>query len=348
MSTADNSGSRSQALATDTKINLQPPTVTLDLDPYLAAIGKVTDSYLTAIGKVSTENSSSGSRASEQEGLEDPYNTEEQYLQTPLFQQFDKIREYLHWAGFRGYYRSLSNLRTNKGRQFERVDEHGLHLVWKNETQYIKPLPSCFNPAAPDATPDFRKLKPCLRGLFHSYMKLIWSEFDFDLAIEECLLPESFKGHGGWDLWQGYRAAYQTYVALETDAEPSKIHHRYEFGPLRLPRLNAIMWLTRPDGRSHFHQIEDPLFSFWRNYGAYIALIFVYLSLALSAMQVALIADLKPDWLVSSFRYASWAIIVLIIAQVPLFVTISLFWIFTTTAISPRFIRSLKGKRSQS
>ena len=338
-------GSISQLPAMDPETNLQLPVTTLDSGPSLTAIGDSSaqgsrpesrQSGPKGPGSDPIQTSTNGTNLPE--AYKSPFDTAEEFLNTKLFQKFDKIQKHLHWAGFPGNYGTFSSLRTNKGRQFKRVNDHGLHLLWKNETQYIKPLPSCFG----RILPDFGKLKPCLRGLFHSYTKLIVTEFDFDLAIEERLLPKSFMDENGWDLWQAHAAAYDAYVDLEnrmqTDADLPKFHPRYHFGSLRLPRLNAIMWLTRPGGQSHFHQIEDPLFGFWRTYGAYIALIFVYFSLALTAMQVALAADEKPDWLVSSFKYSSWAIIVLIIAQIPLFVIISLFWIFTTTAISPRFL----------
>lgn len=64
--------------------------------------------------------------------------------QNQPIQQFDKTYKHLHWARFLGNYGTLSSLETNKGRRLKRANDHSLNLAWKYDTQYLKPLPSCF------------------------------------------------------------------------------------------------------------------------------------------------------------------------------------------------------------
>lgn len=279
----------------------------------------------------------------------------EESLNTILFLQYAEIFKFLPWAGFPGNYSSLSKLKNDRGRQFVRVDDHGLHLVWKNTIQYIKPLPSCFGAD----TLDFDRMGPCCRGIFHSYTKLIRTEFDFDLAIEERLLPPIFKRRDGWNRWKQH---IKRYDAIEFPQLPGHIdawareqqllmscHRRYQYGSLRLPRLNYIMWFIRPNKRNYFHNTEDPMSVFWQKYGGFLVLVLGYVSVALSAMQVVLRAssppalDQVPGWVGTSFKWFAFGIIFLLLGQIPIYVLGSLFWILTNSALSTTFISVLLG-----
>jgi hypothetical protein len=87
------------------------------------------------------------------------------------------------------------------------VNDPGLHLTWKDSTQYVKPLPPCFG------SPDIIARQPRLnengllgleyaRGFFYSYTQIIKSQCDYDVVLDLAILPESWRSTSGWKSWQ--------------------------------------------------------------------------------------------------------------------------------------------------
>ena len=118
-------GSISQLPAMGPEINLQRPVTTLDSGPSLTAIG---DSSAQGSHPDSRQSGSKGPGLDLIHTSTNDTNLAEEFLNTKLFKKFDKIQKHLHWAGFPSNYGTFSSLRTNKGRQFKRVNDHGLHL----------------------------------------------------------------------------------------------------------------------------------------------------------------------------------------------------------------------------
>ena len=120
----------------DPETNLQLPVTTLDSGPSLTAIGDSSaqgsrpesrQSGPKGPGSDPIQTSTNGTNLPE--AYKSPFDTAEEFLNTKLFQKFDKIQKHLHWAGFPGNYGTFSSLRTNKGRQFKRVNDHYGHAA---------------------------------------------------------------------------------------------------------------------------------------------------------------------------------------------------------------------------
>lgn len=115
------------------------------------------------------------------------------------------------------------------------------------------------------------------QGFLRSYAFLIQHKSDFKLArsgtIE--LLPKGIK------FWEFVRFIEDFKVL-----EDSEVSLRYSFGQLRLSRLNS--WAFFVLGRMHFHKTSWQYSAYSSSYFGPILFAFGFLSVALSAMQVAM------------------------------------------------------------
>jgi hypothetical protein len=174
------------------------------------------------------------------------------------------------------------------------------HLVWSPGYILIKPVP--------DYLLDFEfwvkeicphpELHAFACGLLLSYAWLITSVIDFQMAKDERILP----GDVTWEAFTLLIREFLHWMENHThrsnagaQSEPS-INRRYEFGELRLSRLNSLYRLT-PSTFS----VRNLVFGFmprstWykaffeRNF-SWILAVLVYMSVLLSAMQVGLATD---------------------------------------------------------
>lgn len=262
------------------------------------------------------------------------FDDEEQDLQTDLFSIYDSIFEHLKWAGFPGNYQTLSKLIIFR-RNIVRVDDPGLHLVWTPDMYFIKPLPSCFYGAGAVNPIPFKVLGPYLRGLFYSYGRLIQTEPDFAIAVEQNLLPTSFKESSGWTDWLSLVHSFLTAVLPAPALDRRRIRlcppgcpRRYQFGALRLNRLNWITWIIRPGHKDHFFQErQNPVSKFWEGYGKYIVLVNLYSTVVFKAMQVSLQAGGCPKWIANVYRLAGYIIVAAILVQIPVYIFVSVTWV---------------------
>lgn len=131
----------------------------------------------------------------------------EDELDTPQFHLLDEEWVYsrLRWAGFKGNYKTLSTLSLSR-RPILRVDDPALHLMWTSSppTHFIKPLPSAL--ARTSIVEEILRSRDeentKARGLLYSYTRLIHSELDYRIALENNLLPWSFSNdEKGWEKW---------------------------------------------------------------------------------------------------------------------------------------------------
>jgi hypothetical protein len=282
---------------------------------------------------IATSQSKAPVPSSKVQSRQDIFDNEEHNLKTRLFEQFSYISDHLHWAGLPGYYVTLTEIGISR-REIIRVDDHGLHLVWRDNIQFVKPLSSCF--ADFDGT---ENLQMCTRGFLYSYTRLIKSELDFAIAVKCELLPKPFDTHDGegWAKWQRIR---RNYFGKE-DSEgklPNGCHERYRYGRLRLDRLNMIMWFVRP-GRTYFFDPRNVVYTFYQSYSEWLIATFVYLALVLTAMQVFLQASSNPDWLTNTCKYFGYTVTLLIIVQFPLYILIQVFLFGSMLISSCSFFR---------
>ncbi|KAK3632634.1 hypothetical protein LTR56_016242 [Elasticomyces elasticus] len=126
---------------------------------------------------------------------------------------------------------------------------------------YLKPLPAYL------LSIQNLEQNPAALGLLVSYLWLIRHQSDFGIAKKNELIPASLD----WKAWRF-----------------DLIEPRYQYGELRLSRVNWIYILTRRSGPRGYGFGENQMGSFFaRNFG-WLAVIFAYLSIILSAMQVGL------------------------------------------------------------
>ncbi|KAI0812915.1 hypothetical protein GGR55DRAFT_703634 [Xylaria sp. FL0064] len=144
------------------------------------------------------------------------------------------------------------------------------HLVWHDTDIWIKPIPDAY-------------------GLLLSYTWLIVYKSDHCIAVDAGLVPADVD----YNAWTALAGDVSTRTVLRT---PIPVNERYDYGELRLSRLNHLyrlgaaefsLWNTVFGFTSR--PTRYPAF-FQRNFG-WILGVFVYFSVLLSAMQVALATE---------------------------------------------------------
>ncbi|KAK3112467.1 hypothetical protein LTR53_011244 [Teratosphaeriaceae sp. CCFEE 6253] len=182
------------------------------------------------------------------------------------------IYKHLWLAGRPTCARSLTH-QTALNRTLVVSEQADLHLVWTPSAIFLKPLP-----ASVLTLRDIEKHPPAL-SLLASYIWLIRHHSDFRVAKKTELLPDSID----WKRWTQICRKYHSYLQRFDLLEP-----RYQYGELRLSRLNWIYILTSRAGPRGYRLGDNRVGSFFvRNFG-WLAGIFAYLSIMLSAMQVGL------------------------------------------------------------
>jgi len=131
--------------------------------------------------------------------------------------------------------------------------------------------------------------------------------------LKHNIVDSRFSGADGWHNWTRFISTFRSGrgdgdILKQCDA-------RYQYGALRLDRLNSIMWVLH--WGQHFYHTRDPFHSFWQRYGKWIIIIFAYVSTTLSAMQIALTVTTDPAALADTFKWFSYIVLLLIWVQVP-------------------------------
>ncbi|KAI0413542.1 hypothetical protein F5X98DRAFT_283188 [Xylaria grammica] len=221
-----------------------------------------------------------------------------------------------------------------KRRAIVAAEEPKLHLVWYNETVYIKPLPDYLlndaiwrdyipkPPAQPVHTrPRYDKHRAAL-GFLRSYGFLIQHESDFVIAQRANLLPKyvSFQG-------------FQKFILPFRSVNDDSVSHRYHYGQFRLTRLDWAVRIVHVASIFRLVHVRRQLpwnyqLQLWhtsqslRYYAAPLAFIFAILSLILSSMQVVLAALGSDTW--EAFVRVSWgfSVATIIFAVLPIFGTL--------------------------
>jgi hypothetical protein len=167
----------------------------------------------------------------------------------------------------------------------ERPDEH---MVWHESRIFIKPMPEYLldyelwqNTLCAEID-----LYQCACGLLLSYSWLIGHKSDFRIAKETGILPEEIE----WPMWTAFVTAFLDRVNPNT---LHQVNRRYQYGELRLSRLNSLYRLTPSlfSTRNFFFGFMSR--STWyraffeRNF-TWLLAVLVYVTVVLSAMQVAL------------------------------------------------------------
>jgi hypothetical protein len=155
-----------------------------------------------------------------------------------------------------------------KGRNIIPTEDARLHLIWSREKIFVKPVPEFLlnwdfwgvylSPSPSSAAglertkgedsttldkttslgqdPPKENLHASALGLLRSHALLIPSQLDFSLAQESHLLPPCVGSFAEWS----------AFIAPFRDITDDRVAPRYEFGQLRLSRLNWLVRVTRP------------------------------------------------------------------------------------------------------
>jgi hypothetical protein len=221
---------------------------------------------------------------------------EEQYrLQKVLYDDtLESIHKQLWYAGRKGNVSPLHHQKVIR-RDIILTERARLHLVWFEKTIYVKRLDDellnweyfsrvvCGDEAVHRAA--------C--GFLLSYAHLIEYPSDLEVAKTHGLVNEEIA----WKKWQTFRTSVLHHL---TDRD---VHDRYEYGELRLGRLNQICRMKFL-GLSYFNVHRDYSSYFGDNYMTLVAL-FALVSVALSAMQVMTSVNGAPAAVsVTSYRFA--------------------------------------------
>jgi hypothetical protein len=189
-----------------------------------------------------------------------------------------------------------------------------LHLVWTSQKRYIKALPryitaDCFYDRylAPS-----RVYGPAL-GLIFSYMALVPTELDFEIAHESHLFCQGYK----WEEWKALTRRILDDYPDKTIYE--RIPKRYVHGELRLSRLDK-MYRYRYGNLLHGYSAllgNTRYVDFFAENLKFVTATTVYTALVLTAMQVGLGIDALKDnqsILRASYGFTVFAILSPIVA----------------------------------
>lgn len=222
-------------------------------------------------------------------------NSERERLQAFLqHDDLDVMHKWLWYAGRKGNISPLHHQKVIR-REIILTERAQLHLVWFGRTIYIQRLS--------DSLLDWTyfsevvcwdaRIYQAATGFLLSYARLIEYPSDLEVAQSSGLINKSVT----WHSWQSFRTDVLHNVAVRN------VHDRYEYGELRLDRLNQI-YRVKGLGLTYFNVYRDYSSYFGENYTTLIAL-FALVSVALSAMQVMVSVDGIPEGAITtSYRFA--------------------------------------------
>jgi hypothetical protein len=200
-----------------------------------------------------------------------------------LTQRLDELKSYLWLAGVPSCARALHRQRL-MGREILITEDVDEHLVWHEARIFIKPLPTflldlqCWERNLCKT----QQLYEASCSFLLSYAWLVKHESDLRIAHEKGLLPDAVD----WASWTDFIGDFLEHIDLQS---LSGISPRFQYGELRLSRLNKIYRLTRFNWRDivRGYMTSSTWYKdfFARNF-AWLLAVFAVLSVALSAMQV--------------------------------------------------------------
>lgn len=163
-----------------------------------------------------------------------------------------------------------------------------LHLLQYSNKLLVKPLPEYLLDTAfwEEHICADKALHESATGWVLSYVWLITSPLDLKLAHDNTLLPGAIT----WTWWKAFATSFIDTVGINA---LEKVNKRYDFGDLRLSRVNTIYrtrFFTTHFVRGYLYGYNRYVAFFERNF-SWILILFVFLSLVLGAMQVGTALD---------------------------------------------------------
>jgi hypothetical protein len=183
-----------------------------------------------------------------------------------------------------------------RGREIILVENPQLHLVWKYDKIFVKPIPSYLLSSAfwqyLVIQPGAGKIQNAAIGFMRSYSYLIQYEIDFNLAKDKGLIPKSDGINDiTWDAFAYLITTFDRYKDVH-------VSPRYSYGELRLTRLNFYSRILL--GKLTFHHVDAQWGGYLNQFIVPVLTIFAVTSVILNAMQVTISVqstrDLDKGW----------------------------------------------------
>lgn len=176
------------------------------------------------------------------------------------------------------------------GRRIVICEQLDLHLLWKDDAIFVKPLPDWIldldfvrNEVSKNAD-----ALAAVNGFLMSYARLINYKSDFRIAKDEHLLPDAME----WENWQSLVEERLAPLIADIVAGRVSCAARFKFGELRLSRINMIYRYHPAYRLKHlfrgFHRGNETYKSFLHRNFAWLIAVFAYITIVLAAMQVGL------------------------------------------------------------
>ncbi|KAH0562662.1 hypothetical protein GP486_002658 [Trichoglossum hirsutum] len=225
---------------------------------------------------------------------------------------FSHIDEIAGWLWLAGWPYSIRPLHRQKTMQREVLitDSPQLHLVWRRSVIFVKPLPlfvldhAFFENRISNSDSGLPpKVYDATLGFLLSYVKLIQCEADLKIAIDLGLFPSTC--HITWKMWSLFAREVRDNV-LELGLEG-----RWRYGELQSLRINSVYRLRHltlkrllPWDKTYKTALHD--------YFGWLLVVFVYLTVVLTSMQVVLATSAQPvtlDFQRTSFRFSVFCLV---------------------------------------
>ena len=182
---------------------------------------------------------------------------------SPRCKTLEKIAWGFSLAGRTDTRRSIHQQKAH-GREIVLAQDPALHLTWKDDTIFIKPLPASLTV---NDIEEQGKKDPRVCGYLHSYTDLIQDPLDLQIAIELNLLPwrpfyeNAQKKRSIAEQWASWDEIRNRINDLGHKRPDFSRHPRYEYGELRISRLNLLTICRKP--WSHFFHANSRHLEYW-------------------------------------------------------------------------------------
>lgn len=235
------------------------------------------------------------------------------------------------------------------------TEQADLHLTWDHAGIYIKPLPAyLFNQRIWDTyLCRSSSLYKSACGLLLSYVWLITHESDFRLAVGHPIPLLPFSKTLTWAIWRQLVEDLSCTINVDTREAVSP---RYMYGELRLDRLNQIYRLSPAIlfSQDHalirgYHYRYHRYSSFLEKNFSWLIVVFAYITIVLSAMQVGLASTRlgsSPAFQHAAYGFAVFAIVVPVTLVGVVIALFLLLFISNGLATLRNWVRHTKNPRS--
>jgi len=213
------------------------------------------------------------------------------YLQDELgTPELDRVYLHLWLAGLRK--ENIKALHHQRVLRRDIVLSERMHLISRDNIIYIKPIPPCLLHS------DFFQTYVCGKrncedlafGFLSSYLFLITHESDLRIANELHLFPKDIE----WPDWLTFHQHLTAKVRVESTPYLRTFNNRYDFGELRLGRLNLILMLSKARLRGYM-RLETTYTEYFQSFWSVVTLlVFAFSTTALSAFQVVMMGPETP------------------------------------------------------